>query len=93
MKEKKDLLIEGRMTDIWHETISEKEKLEYKIYKLEEEIAHLREALTFYAELDGNGIQLYGDMDSEAFEFIDGASFPFGTTARNALEGKGFNEE
>lgn len=33
------------MTDTWHETISEKEKLEYKIYKLEEEIARLREAL------------------------------------------------
>lgn len=53
----------------------------------DEEIKRLREALAFYAELDGNGIQLYGDMDSKALEFIDGASFPFGQTARNALKG------
>lgn len=33
------------MTDTWHETPTEKEQLEYKIYKLEEEIARLREAL------------------------------------------------
>lgn len=33
------------MTDTWHETPTEKEKLEYKIYKLEQEITRLREAL------------------------------------------------
>lgn len=33
------------MTDTWHETPTEKEQLEYKIYKLEQEIARLREAL------------------------------------------------
>ena len=54
---------------------------------LEKEVITLRDALTFYAELDGNGIQLYGEMDSKALEFIDGASFPFGQTARDALKG------
>lgn len=53
----------------------------------DKEIQRLREALKFYAELDGNGIQLYGEMDSKALEFIDGASFPFGQTARDALKG------
>lgn len=52
------------------------------------EIKQLREALAFYAELNGNGIQLYGDMDSKALEFVDGQSYPFGTTARNALKEK-----
>lgn len=33
------------MTDTWHETISEKEKLEYKIYKLEEEVERLKKEL------------------------------------------------
>lgn len=33
------------MTETWHETPTEKEQLEYKIYKLEQEIARLREAL------------------------------------------------
>ena len=33
------------MTDTWHETPTEKEQLEYKIHKLEQEIARLREAL------------------------------------------------
>ena len=54
---------------------------------LEQEVKPLRDALTFYAELDGNGIQLYGEMDSKALEFIDGSSFPFGQTARDALKG------
>lgn len=44
------------------------------------------EALKFYAELDGNGIQLYGDMDSKALEFADGQSYPFGTKARDSLK-------
>ena len=51
------------------------------------EIKRLREALKFYAELDGNGIRLYGEMYDKALEFIDGASFPFGQTARDALKG------
>lgn len=51
------------------------------------EINRLREALAFYAELDGNGIQLYGDMDSKALEFVDGESQPFGKIARDALKG------
>lgn len=58
-----------------------------RIKHLQKENARLREALKFYAELDGNGIQLYGEMDSKALEFIDGASFPFGQTAREALKG------
>ena len=33
------------MTESWHETPTEKEQLEYKIYKLEQETARLREAL------------------------------------------------
>ena len=33
------------MTETWHETISEKEQLEYEIYKREQEIARLSEAL------------------------------------------------
>lgn len=33
------------MTETWHETPTEKEQLEYKIHKLEQEIARLREAL------------------------------------------------
>ena len=45
-----------------------------KIEELEAENKRLREALEFYAELDGNGIQLYGDMDSKALEFVDGDS-------------------
>lgn len=66
-----------------------KELARYKRYSaaLEQEVKTLRDALTFYAELDGNGIQLYGEMDSKALEFIDGASFPFGQTARDALKG------
>lgn len=55
--------------------------------RLKAENARLREALEFYAELDGNGIQLYGDMDSKALEFDDGESFPFGKKARDALKG------
>ena len=55
--------------------------------ELEEENARLREALAFYAELDGSGIQLYGYMDSKALEFDDGESFPFGKKARDALKG------
>ena len=51
------------------------------------ENARLREALEFYAELDGNGIQLYGDMDSKALEFVDGDSQIFGTIAKDALKG------
>ena len=45
-----------------------------KIEELEAENKRLREALEFYAELDGNGIQLYRDMDSKALEFVDGDS-------------------
>ena len=33
------------MTESWHKTPTEKEQLEYKIYKLEQETARLREAL------------------------------------------------
>ena len=33
------------MTESWHDTPTEKEQLEYKIYKLEQETARLREAL------------------------------------------------
>ena len=62
-------------------------ELAEKIGKLEAEKAHLREALEFYAELDGNGIQLYGDMDSKALEFVDGDSQIFGTIAKDALKG------
>lgn len=58
-----------------------------EVKKLEAEIKRLREALKFYAELDGNGIQLYGEMDSKALEFVDGASFQFGQTARDVLKG------
>lgn len=54
---------------------------------LREKNKKLMKALTFYAELDGNGIQLYGEMDSKALEFIDGNSQPFGTIARDALKG------
>ena len=54
---------------------------------LREQNKKLIEALTFYAELDGNGIQLYGEMDSKALEFIDGNSQPFGKIARDALKG------
>lgn len=56
---------------------------------LEKEIKSMREALAFYAEMTGNDIQLYGDMDSEALEFDDGESFPFGKKARDALKGAG----
>lgn len=38
------------MTETWHETISEKENLEYKIHKFEQEIARLREALELIAK-------------------------------------------
>lgn len=69
----------------WNARPIENELVE-KIEKLEAEIKRLREALAFYAELDGNGIQLYGDMDSEALEFVDGASQPFGKIARDALK-------
>ena len=55
--------------------------------RLKAENARLREALEFYAEIDGNGIQLYGDMDSKALEYDDGESFPFGKKARDALKG------
>ena len=58
-----------------------------KIEELEAENKRLREALEFYAELDGNGIQLYGDMDSKALEFVDGDSQIFGTIAKDALKG------
>ena len=58
-----------------------------KIEKLKAENKRLREALEFYAELDGNGIQLYGDMDSNALEFVDGDSQIFGTIAKDALKG------
>ena len=61
-----------------------------RIEELEAENARLREALAFYAELDGNGIQLYGEIDSKALEIIDRDSQPFGTVAREALKG---NEE
>lgn len=56
-----------------------------EIERLKTENARLREALAFYAELDGNGIQLYGDMDDKALEFVDGESQPFGKIARDAL--------
>ena len=62
-------------------------ELREKIEKLEAENKRLREALEFYAELDGNGIQLYGDMDSKALEFVDGDSQIFGTIAKDALKG------
>lgn len=51
----------------------------------DEEIERLRKALFFYAELDGNGIQIYGDMNDKALEFVDGRPQPFGTIARTAL--------
>lgn len=38
------------MTDTWHETPTEKEQLEYKIHKLEQENARLREALELIAK-------------------------------------------
>lgn len=68
-----------------------KENESFKKYAdgLEKEIKSLREALAFYAEMTGNEIQLYGDMDSEALEFDDGESFPFGKKARDALKGAG----
>lgn len=75
----------GRAAAVWNKRSIENELVE-KIEKLEAEIKRLREALAFYAELDGNGIQLYGDMDSEALEFVDGASQPFGKIARDALK-------
>lgn len=74
-----------RAAAVWNKRSIENELVE-KIEKLEAEIKRLREALAFYAELDGNGIQLYGDMDSEALEFVDGASQPFGKIARDALK-------
>lgn len=58
-----------------------------EIERLKTENARFREALAFYAELDGSGIQLYGYMDSKALEFDDGESFPFGKKARDALKG------
>lgn len=70
----------------WNARLIENELIE-KIKKLEAENARLREALEFYAELDGNGIQLYGDMDSNALEFVDGDSQIFGTIAKDALKG------
>ena len=39
------------MTESWHETPTEKEQLEYKIYKLEQETARLREALESIKEM------------------------------------------
>lgn len=66
------------------------ENMEYHLAERERlmvENARLREALEFYAELGGSGIQLYGEMDSEALEFDDGESFPFGKKARDALKG------
>ena len=62
-------------------------ELHGKIGKLEAENKRLHEALAFYADLDGNSIQLYGDMESKALEFIDGESQPFGKIARDALKG------
>ena len=53
--------------------------------RLKSENARLRKALFFYAELDGNGIQIYGDMNDKALEFVDGRTQPFGTIARTAL--------
>ena len=51
------------MTDTWHETISEKEKLEYKIYKLEEENKRFQEALELIKEaannMSANGASIY----------------------------------
>ena len=70
----------------WNSRPIENELAE-KIGKLEVENKRLREALEFYAELDGNGIQLYGDMDSKALEFVDGDSQIFGTIAKDALKG------
>ena len=67
--------------------IDEENKLPEKTGKLEAENKRLREALEFYAELDGNGIQLYGYMDSNALEFVDGDSQIFGTIAKDALKG------
>ena len=72
--------------DAWNTRSIENEIAE-KIWKLEVENKRLREALEFYAELDGNGIQLYGDMDSKALEFVDGDSQIFGTIAKDALKG------
>lgn len=63
------------------------DKLHEEIENLEAENKRLREALEFYAELDGNGIQLYGDIDSKALEFVDGDSQIFGTIAKDALKG------
>lgn len=66
------------------------ENMEYHVAereRLKAENKRLREALEFYAELDGNGIQLYGDMDSKALEFVDGDSQIFGTIAKDALKG------
>lgn len=56
-----------------------------EIERLKAENARLRKALFFYAELDGNGIQIYGDMNDKALEFVDGRTQPFGTIARTAL--------
>lgn len=67
--------------------IAEENEPPEKIGKLEAENKRLREALEFCAELDGNGIQLYGDMDSKALEFVDGNSQIFGTIAKDALKG------
>lgn len=62
------------------------EELEHENRELQYKLDKAVEALKFYAELDGNGIQLYGEMDSKALEFIDGDSQPFGTIAREALK-------
>lgn len=77
---------EADVLDFWNSRPIE-DKLHEKIKKLEAENKRLREALEFYAELDGNGIQLYGDMDSKALEFVDGDSQIFGTIAKDALKG------
>lgn len=77
---------EAEVLDFWNYRPKE-EQLGEQIREMKQKNARLREALEFYAELDGNGIQLYGDMDSEALEFDDGESFPFGKKARDALKG------
>lgn len=93
--EKEKLKTENkRLQKELNEAIDDNYKNVWKVQKQAErgakyakdENARLREALAFYAELDGNGIQLYGDMDSKALEFVDGESQPFGKIARDALK-------